>query len=320
MLLASSMFPRRTPLLTLETVILTVYCSAGSRDSPLTNHGVLQARRLGAHLASRSSSIGPVQHIFSSNLQRAVKTAKAVAEAQAVVAGVDDVPAVVQLVELREKDFGSEEGQRFGTRAQSAEATKRTLDWVEPEPRDAMKTRVDRFIETYFVPTILRGFDSDVNHSVVVVAHGIILNIVLRSLLSRFGPEELTRLARPGDASGRLESLASWSNTGYLEMDAVAASAGSSSSVAVKRQGTSTSIALDKASVSKINAPALAIRMRVQQVNCNHHLSGLKKTRGGIGSAAFDPKQKTMDSLFSRAAKKPKLGNDGIGGSSGTQD
>ncbi|ROV97010.1 hypothetical protein VSDG_04063 [Cytospora chrysosperma] len=265
---------------------------AGSRDSSLTNHGVLQARRLGIHLASRSSTIGPVQHIFSSNLQRAVKTAEAVAEAQSGIAGVQDIPVAVQLAELREKNFGSEEGKRFGTRHQSAEFPARPADWVEPESRGAMKIRVDRFIDAHLVPTVLRGFDSDRNHSVVVVAHGIILNVILSCLLARFGPEELARLSRPSDASGRPESLASWSNTGYLEAN----------------------LRLLKTNTATASA---AIRMTVQSVNCNHHLAGLKKTRGGIGSAAFDPKQKTMDSLLSRAAKKPKLGNDGGGVSSG---
>lgn len=276
---------------------------------------MLQARRLGTHFASRSSTIGPVQHIFSSNLQRAVKTAKAIAEAQPAVAGVDNAPSVVQIVELREKDFGSEEGKRYGTRAQSAKGTERPLDWTEPESRDAMKTRVDRFIETHLVPTILRGFESDVNQSVVIVAHGIILNVLLRCLLSRFGPEELTRLSRPGDASGRPESLGSWSNTGYLEADLRLVKADTPTALAgpppfarVESQGTSTS-----------NASTFSIRLTVQKVNCNHHLSGLKKTRGGIGSAAFDPKQKTMDSLFGRVAKKPKLGN-GDGGNSSAHD
>ncbi|KUI61002.1 hypothetical protein VP1G_08184 [Cytospora mali] len=297
---------------------------AGIRDSPLTNHGVLQARRLGAHLASRSSTIGPVQTIFSSNLRRAVKTAEAVAGAQAAVAGVVDVPAVVQLAELREKDFGSDEGKRFGTRGQAAGASARPIDWVEPESRDAMKTRVDRFIQMHLVPTVIRGFDSDANHSVVIVAHGIILNVLLRSLLSRFGPDELTRLSRPVVASGRPESLASWSNTGYLEANlrlvkkgVAMTPVGSKSSPLSVPQGASTNTSLATTGVNKVDAPTFAIRMTVQTVNCNHHLSGLKKTRGGIGSVAFDQKQKTLDSLFSRPANKPELGNGGNGGSSG---
>lgn len=314
----------------LKLLELTSFCSAGSRDSPLTNHGIFQARRLGAHLASRSSTIGPVHTVFSSNLQRAVKTAEAVANAQAGIAGVDDVPAVWQLADLREKDFGSEEGKRFGTRRQSVGpgvgVPARPVDWFEPESREAMQLRVDRFIQAHFVPTVRRGFDSDANHSVVVVAHGIILNTLLRCLLAQFGPEELTRLSRPGDPSGRPELLVSWSNTGYLEANLRLArtgvgkvSAGSRSFPAPVPPGTPANTSLATAGVGQVGAPAFAIRMTVQTINCNHHLAGLKKTRGGIGSTAFDPKQKTMDSMFSRAAKKPKLDNDGDAGSSGSR-
>ncbi|ROW11947.1 hypothetical protein VPNG_05215 [Cytospora leucostoma] len=302
---------------------------AGSRDSPLTNHGVLQARRLGAHLASRSSIIGPVHRIFSSNLQRAVKTAEAITEAQAGVAGVSDMPTVVQLAELRERDFGSEEGKRYGTRAQPAEIAARPVNWVEPESREAMKSRVDRFIQAYLIPTVLRGFESDANHSVVVVAHGIIHNVLLRSLLSQFGPEEITRLSRPSDPPGRSESLASWSNTGYLEANlrlvkrpATTAPVGLNSAALFPSQTnppTAAQPALTAVGYSKGEAPALAIRMTVQTVNSNHHLAGLKKTRGGIGSAAFDQKQKTLDSMFSRPAQKPKFNTDGNGGSSSTR-
>jgi broad specificity phosphatase PhoE len=38
-------------------------------------------------------------------------------------------------------------------------------------------------------------------------------------------------------------------------------------------------------------------------VDGNQHLAGLKRTRGGIGRAAHDDKQKTMDSFFKRARK-----------------
>ncbi|KAK7731824.1 hypothetical protein SLS53_008645 [Cytospora paraplurivora] len=303
--------------------------SAGSRDSPLTNHGVLQARRLGAHLASRSSTIGPVHHIFSSNLQRAVKTAEAITEAQAGVAGLGDVPVVVQLAELRERDFGSDEGKRYGTRAQPAEIAARPVDWIEPESRVAMKMRVDRFIQAYLIPAVLRGFESGANHSVVVVAHGIILNVLLRSLLSQFGPEEITRLSRPSDPPGRSESLATWSNTGYVEANlrlvkrpATMAPVGLNSSAPLPSQPTPPSAvqpALAAVGHGGGDASAFAIRMTVQTVNSNHHLAGLKKTRGGIGSAAFDQKQKTLDSMFSRPAQKPKLNIDGNGGSSSTR-
>lgn len=53
-----------------------------------------------------------------------------------------------------------------------------------------------------------------------------------------------------------------------------------------------------------------AIQLQVTKVNCVDHLDGLKKTRGGIGSARFDPKQKTMDAFFGPSAKRQKRGDD----------
>lgn len=276
----------------------------------MTNHGVLQARRLGAHLAARSSVVGPVLRIFVSNLQRAVRTAEAVAEAQSGLDPSGEPVSVVQLPELREKDFGSDEGRRFGSR----EASK-SGGWIEPESKDSMKARVERFIDAHLVPTVVRGFNSDVNHSIAIVAHGVILNVLLRCLLARFGPEELNKLRRPTDTPGKMEWLASWSNTGYLEADlrlriSAPSAAAESRPAATPANGRpvvprqcSRDNAVTAADARQVEAPTLEILMTVSTVNSTDHLQGLKKTRGGIGSAAFDQKQKTVDSFFTRPAK-----------------
>ena len=256
-----------------------------------------------------------MQRIFTSNLQRAVRTAEAVAEAQTTDDPSAEVVSVIQLPELREKNFGSEEGKKFGSRG----TDQSSAGWIEPESKESMKARVERFIDNHLIPTVLRGFHSDVNHSLAIVAHGIILNVLLRSLLARFGPEELTRLTRPTDTPGKMEWPASWSNTGYLEADlrlrinAPPAAARPSPpampgngrpmlGTVVPRQG-SRENAVASADTRQADAPTLEILMTVTTVNSTEHLQGLKKTRGGIGSAAFDQKQKTMDSFFTRPAK-----------------
>lgn len=236
----------------------------------------------------------------------------------------------MQLLELREKDFGSEEGKRFGTRGkQEALDASKAADWVEPEPQELMKRRIERFIDENFVPTVLQAASDASAGSVVIVAHGIILNVLLRSLLVRFGPEEIAKLTKPGDASWRSEWLASWSNTGYLEADlqvttpvAVPASdipipehsladgLAAKETAAVSQPGTASAL------VANVPSPTLAstsdIQLAVRAVNCIEHLQGLKKTRGGIGSAGHDEKQKTVDSFFSRPTKKPKRDESGV--------
>ncbi|CRK15202.1 hypothetical protein BN1723_010577, partial [Verticillium longisporum] len=47
------------------------------------------------------------------------------------------------------------------------------------------------------------------------------------------------------------------------------------------------------------------LRLSFVVFNNTSHLAGLKKTRGGIGSAQFDQKQKTLTSFFA-AAPPPK--------------
>ncbi|KAK0639137.1 histidine phosphatase superfamily [Cercophora newfieldiana] len=262
-----------------ETVDNVAGLYAGVRDSPLTAHGVLQARRLAAHLASRSSTIGPVTHVFSSDLQRAANTAQIVIDAQRPVGqAIPDREQVrlVRIADLRERDFGSAEGKRFGA------------PHVDAETHEAMRIRADRFVRTRLAP-VLQGHAE----TVVVVSHGLLLNALLRVLLARHAPAELTRLAASGPGSSRAEYMASWSNTGYLEMVVNAAPATRPSGEVV-------------GSASGLERRRPAPNLSVVKVNSVEHLVGLKKTRGGIGSAQFDSRQKTMESFFSPTSKKRK--------------
>lgn len=257
--------------------------------------------------------------------------------------GVEAVPSVIQLPELREKDFGSEEGMRFGKRAAGLKAVvaSNPADYITPESQEAMTVRVERFLDAYLVPVITEHASTG---AVVVVAHGIILNVVLRCLLTRFGPDEFTKLPSTGDAAWRKEWLAAWSNAGYLEAElrvsppvAVSASSPTYTSLESNLDNGNTVGALDAERPTSVEtntthlhqkatapsakdvtvpAPSLSssvdVQLSVKRINCVDHLQGLKKTRGGIGSAGFDAKQKTMDSFFSKPAKKPKL-DDGSG-------
>ena len=110
--------------------------SAGVRDASLTSHGVIQARRLGAGLAKTQLS-----WIFTSNLQRAVRTAEAVRDAQTS----DDTLDVFQLPELREKDFGSDEGRRWGSGETGA---------GDGETKEAMRERAARFVDWHLSPIV----------------------------------------------------------------------------------------------------------------------------------------------------------------------
>ncbi|EFX06346.1 phosphoglycerate mutase family protein [Grosmannia clavigera kw1407] len=242
---------------------------AGSRDSALTAHGVLQARRLGTYLmpsrdgdndedSKSEDGLRPVvTHVLSSDLQRAVRTAEAIVEAQAKKRTGDDgdeALAVVQLADLRERDFRSGEGRRIaGSGSSSA--------FADAETREEMRRRAERFVDGHLHPLLLVQVPTQ--QTVVVVSHGIFLGVLLSVLLQRFASSSLP--AAP----------VSWSNTGYVEL-------------AVGRR------------------QQQDVELAVTAVNNVEHLQGLRKTRGGIGSSAFDAKQQTVDSFFRPAAKRQK--------------
>ncbi len=245
-------------------------------------------------------------------MRRAVETARAVVEAQhrlvgaegdaapegdatvvtptrvaAVVtpegdaAGADTPPPppvkLVQLVELRERDFGKAEGKTF--------AEGRGLEGAES--RGQMRARAEGFVEGHLVP-VLRGGGS----VVVVVAHGLILESLLTVLLARFVSGGVGVL---GDAR-----MGGWANTGYAEL---AVEVGSGDLDVPHGVGDGVEVSGER--TPRLNQPRVA--MSVVGLNVLTHLEGLKKTRGGIGSAQFDKRQRTMDSFFGPAAKKARV-------------
>jgi hypothetical protein len=209
-------------------------------------------------------------------------TAQAVVDAQQ-----SSQVAVVQLADLRERDFRSTEGVRFGSPALIGAGGNPHPD---AESQAEMTVRVERFIEGFLGPVLTAAAETGRQGTVVVVAHGIILNVLLRSLLTRYAPAELIRLVRPGP--GKSEVLATWSNTGYLEAETTVAAPGSG-----------VLAPLTPSARSLLSDGQGKVRLNVVSINNTDHLRGLRKTRGGIGSAKFDSKQKTMDSFFKPAPK-----------------
>lgn len=209
------------------------------------------------------------------------------------------------------------------------------------ESMESMRVRVDEFIDRHLLR--LLGEVQD-DRTVAVVAHGIILSHLWKAILSRFysGNVAVAPSVVGADRRLGLEYLGGWSNTGYLDLEikhkilpatvlqsssAVPPAGpppGSQSPVRAARETSSTTpsespsakkVAASKpAAMQKDELPfaipesaqpkLLDMSLVVKAVNSQEHLIGLKKTRGGIGSSAHDPTQKTMDSFF----KKRKIG------------
>jgi broad specificity phosphatase PhoE len=323
---------------------LTIF-SAGITDSALTNHGVLQANRLGRHLADTGTKVA---HLFSSDLQRAVITAEAIREAQDPAP-----PETAKLQLLREQDFGFYEGKKFFERPREGnksgkdahlEAHRDEPGFVDVESKESMRIRVESFIDAHLVQ-LMHEVEED--KSVAVVAHGIILNYLWRAILRRFHP--FVTIGSSVQATGpgmSLEYLGGWSNTGYLDLevkkragpsrgnvdsDGAATSATILSTVKVgtapdpdlpdgsaaedatsqgslappQQPATGTSIPVDPSLILSPSHGSKELHLVVKAVNSQEHLKGLKKTRGGIGSLKHDSNQKTVDSFFKKRKLEP---------------
>jgi hypothetical protein len=164
------------------------------------------------------------------------------------------------------------------------------------------------------------------------VAHGIILSHLWRGILRLFDASNTAVV--PGIQDGRamgLEYLGAWSNTGYLDLEikeraavnrnpetgSSRGNAASSATLAGVPIPSLTNTAISElltesptaiiASTIELDSIGLIATSKLQNmslvvkaVNSLEHLKGLKKTRGGIGSAKHDDKQQTVDSFFKK--------------------
>ncbi|KAJ4381291.1 hypothetical protein N0V86_003640 [Didymella sp. IMI 355093] len=190
--------------------------TAGSRDSALTNHGYQQATRLGLHFKALGLTF---THLFSSHLQRAVKTAGLIRDAQLPqkfdTEAAQDVPEVTQLRILMERDFGDFEGKKWtGIQA----TLQHKPGFVAVETKEALGRRADTFLDEHLLPLLRKTTGSD-DLTIAIVSHGIFLSTLWKRLLRRLPAKSITLsadlqlIARPS-----LEHLGGWSNTGYLEL------------------------------------------------------------------------------------------------------
>lgn len=300
--------------------------------------------------------------IFASPLQRANKTANALASAQ--FSGNVTVTSVAALVE---QDFGYYEGKPFQARPRDSsksgkdahrEAHKNDPGFVDVESRDSLASRSDLFLDDHLLPLVADEAEmgGEAEHVVAIVSHGILLSHLWRRLLLRLQPKSVTVASEIIASRGQLvlEHLGGWSNTGFLELsiqpaeseNGSMASKGGGSSIEgsdvnvadaeSKRSKTCTVSSIDvppsntpgesselpasqsdhvgDVSVAKGDADSQppektaskildGYRTTILVVDGKQHLVGLKRTRGGIGRAEHDEKQKTMDSFFKRARK-----------------
>jgi broad specificity phosphatase PhoE len=264
---------------------------AGVTDSKLTNHGVLQAQRLGRSLtASRQLQF---TQIFASDLQRAWMTAGEISSAQTAQHGNSiPQPQVVKLALLREQDFGSFELVPWASKRTDDAFTTKVPSATDPdfkpkETAEQMKARADHFLDDFIVPILAL----DAEDRVAVVSHGLFLSALWRALLSRFSTDNVS--LGPDVAvqspSRPLEYVGSWTNTGYLELTI------SSASTHLGSQDSPAPTVTEHAGTGAFQD----LKLKVLAINRRDHLDNLKRTRG-VGSATHDVRQQQIDGFFKR--------------------
>lgn len=207
--------------------------------------------------------------------------------------------------------------------------------FVDMESNESVDHRVDKFLDEYLLPVLHESASNgDEKPTVAVVSHGITLAHIWRRLLARLPRRSV--IVRPDVFSEHgtvdIERIGGWSNTGFLAVEFHRVEGVSASSTA--SEGTALldadpvlvdAVGLDAEvqnpaspeaqagkivdTVSSIDAITAAPKLlkgwttTVNTINGTLHLNGLKRAPGGIGSAAHDEKQQSLDAFF----KKKKL-------------
>ncbi|CAG7946922.1 unnamed protein product [Penicillium nalgiovense] len=250
-----------------ETVHNVGKVLAGTTDSALTNHGVAQVNCLAQHFVSNSTRF---MTVFSSDLSRARITAEGICHAQVSLS--DGTPLQPILTRnLREKDYGSMEGRFWNTSLPSP----RPQGWVIPESKASMRQRADDFFNKHLLPLLMR--DPHGQQNIAVVAHGIILQELWSYFIEIFNPAD-TKVA-PGICDTNMTTLHRrpvWSNTSY------------------------TTVLITPNLTERAVLPTVMPKFAfvVLGIDDKKHLANLRRTKGGIGTAAHDVKQKRIDQFF----------------------
>ncbi|MCA3238785.1 MAG: histidine phosphatase family protein [Curvibacter sp.] len=183
----------------------------GHLDIPLNDTGRWQAKRLARALAARD----PIDAVYSSDLQRARDTARAIAQA----AGA---PMALH-TGLRERGFGMFEGKTYSEIEQtwpeeSAQWRRRTPDWAPAGGESLLQVR-ERILHTLRELTAPHA-----GQQIVLVAHGGVMDQLYRLASGQdlqaprtwqLGNTAVNRLLWTAEGL----SLVGWSDTSHLEDD-----------------------------------------------------------------------------------------------------
>jgi len=249
---------------------------AGWEDAPLSNHGMNQARAVG-----KSLSQTPFIAIHASDLKRAYTTAQAIHDAQPTPPPFDSSPL------LREQHFGVAEGKPWSLHVEPGLSLEehyakgiypvifnRTDKFPEGESLDDLARRAEEAIEKFVMPHVWEAARRGKRGvHVAVVSHGLCISELIAALMRRN--------VTGGGSANKYKGLL---NTAWTR-------------VAIDVQGTKGEEPLE---FPDSDPPPLT--MKVTDVNRHEHIDNIVRQKGGVGSAAYDPKQADIRAFFGGAA------------------
>ncbi|CED82425.1 Phosphoglycerate mutase [Phaffia rhodozyma] len=296
---------------------------AGSRDTPLSNHGMNQAKALGGSFKGVR-----ITQIYASPLLRAKWTAEQIFEQNEAS---ENLPPIVFSPLMQEQNFGQAEGKSWNNMSGNYKRLAgRTFSFEDGECLDDVGKRADRFIDG-FLNHHLESSEQE-NIHIVAVAHGIFNSELMGTLLRRrprrqndpWNPVGMTNTGwhkvlitptftpstSPSPSLTRSASPTATANADTLS----SATAPNPSSVPAAPAPTKPvpGSALETPSGSileKSDGREIRLKVEILRMNQTGHLKGLERQRGGVGNGAFDPKQGSLRSFF---------GGGGGGGSIGS--
>lgn len=262
---------------------------------------MLQIDALAQYFASNSIQFN---NIFSSDLTRARLTAEGICRLQSHTEGKSSLTPKLETL-LREKDFGSKEGRPI----QSAQTTQQnnksflvgakesyTTSSNDAETMPDMRYRARTFLSQHIIP---RLFDEAyLQETIAIVSHGVFMLALWNSLVEFFDRDQV-RICLGNVAtqsSPIFDFTPSWSNTGFME---VLIQPSQARGVHCPPNPSPSYLRAEhEAKPDDFHLHGLALM--VKAANSREHLVGLKRTRGGIGSAAHDGRQRKLDQFFKK--------------------
>ncbi|KAF8318987.1 phosphoglycerate mutase-like protein [Clavulina sp. PMI_390] len=274
-----------------ETVDNVGQLWAGWKDSQLTQHGMNQARAVGAYFGDETTGIR-IHAMYASPLSRAFLTAQQIQSQQPL----EHRPPLTPTDLLKEQFWGDAEGHPFtwgpppskddetDAAGKYAPLTSRTSSFPNGESSDDVARRVDLFISEFIIPHVLASqADEETTLNIFVVSHGIAIAELIGAFLRR----------DPSVAKQAPETWRGLMNTAWTRMEITT------------RIETSHPPPITPSTRVKSSDPPLSVR--ITAVNQYSHLANVKRQRGGIGSSAYDPKQSSIKTSLVGIREAPLL-------------